>query len=142
MLRLNPELEIADGEKDALGLLPAIAPILFEASGERLFLLVGLELRQQKRMADADLLAVKGIDHYGSKLGQLQPASHIRGRFARSSLRSAQWSISVLPSSAERGSRWPPPSGERRGAGGPIHPAPQPSTPAPKSAPKSPGMAS
>ena len=68
---LNPELEIADGEKDALGLLPAVAPILFEASGECLFLLVGLEFRQQERVTDTDLLAVEGFDHDGSKLGQL-----------------------------------------------------------------------
>jgi hypothetical protein len=81
---LNPELEIADREKDALCLLPAVAPILFEASGERLFLLVGLELRQQERVTDADLLAVEGFDHNGNKLGQLQPVSHIRGRFASS----------------------------------------------------------
>jgi integrase/recombinase XerD len=40
---LNPELEIADREQDALGILPAVAPILFEASSECLFLLVGLE---------------------------------------------------------------------------------------------------
>jgi hypothetical protein len=45
-VRLNPELKIADGEKDALRLLTARAPILFEASGERLFLLAGLELCQ------------------------------------------------------------------------------------------------
>ena len=59
---LNPELEIADGEKDAFRLLPCRPPILFEASGERLFLLVGLELRQQERMADADLLGVERFD--------------------------------------------------------------------------------
>ena len=79
---LNPELETPDREKDAFRLLPAVAPILFEASSKRLFLLVGLELCQQERMADADLLAVEGFDHDGSKLGQLQPASHIRGRLA------------------------------------------------------------
>jgi hypothetical protein len=81
---LNPELEIADREQDALGFLPSIAPILFEASGVCLFLLVGLELRQQERVTDADLLAVERFDHNWSKLGQLQPASHIRGRFAGS----------------------------------------------------------
>jgi hypothetical protein len=79
---LNPELEIADREKDALGLLSTIAPIFFEASGESLFLLVGLEFRQQERVTDTDLLAIEGFDHNGSKLGQFQPASHIRGRFA------------------------------------------------------------
>src|ERR1700679_2472692 len=81
---LNPELETADREKDAFCLLSAVAPILFEAGSERLFLLVGLELRQQERVTDANLLAVEGFNHDGSKLGQLQPAGHIRGRFARS----------------------------------------------------------
>ncbi len=81
---LNPELEIADRQQDALGLLSAIAPILFEAGPECLFLLVGQKFRQQERVTDTDLLAVEGFDHNGSKLGQLQPASHIRGRFARS----------------------------------------------------------
>src|SRR5580658_2714451 len=81
---LNPELETADREKDAFCLLSAVAPILFEAGSECLFLLVGLELCQQERVTNTDLLAVEGFDHNGSKLGQLQPASHIRGRFARS----------------------------------------------------------
>jgi hypothetical protein len=61
-VRLNPELQAADRKQDAFRLLPTRTPILFEASGERLFLLIGLELRQQERMADADLLAVKRID--------------------------------------------------------------------------------
>jgi len=60
-VRFNPEVGTADGEKDAFRFRPARAPILFEASGKRLFLLVGLELRQQERMADADLLAVRRI---------------------------------------------------------------------------------
>ena len=60
-VRLNPELQTADGEQNALRLLTARAPILFEASGKRLVLLAGLELRQQERVADADLLAVEGI---------------------------------------------------------------------------------
>lgn len=76
-VRLNPELKITDGEKNAFGLLPSRAPILFEARRERLFLLAGLELCQQQRMADADLLAVKGIDHHWCKLGQLQTSRDI-----------------------------------------------------------------
>ena len=60
-VRLNPEMQTADGEKNAFRLLTARAPILFEASGKRLFLLAGLELRQQERVADADLLAVERI---------------------------------------------------------------------------------
>ncbi len=73
-VRLNPELEIADGKQDAFCLLPSCTPVLFEASGKRLFLLVGLELRQQERMADANLLTVEGIDRDGYKLGQLKPS--------------------------------------------------------------------
>jgi len=34
----------------------------FEASGKRLFLLAGLELRQQERVADTDFLTVEGIN--------------------------------------------------------------------------------
>ena len=45
---LNPELQVADGQQNALGLAVArCAPVLFEASRERLFLLVGWQLRQQ-----------------------------------------------------------------------------------------------
>src|SRR5580692_10754337 len=60
-VRLNPEMQTANGEQDAFGLLSTRAPIFLEASGKRLFLLAGLELRQQERMTDADLLAVKRI---------------------------------------------------------------------------------
>jgi hypothetical protein len=60
---LDPELETADRKQDTLCLLPTRAPIFFEASGESLFLLTGLELRQQERMTDADLLAGEGFDH-------------------------------------------------------------------------------
>jgi len=73
-IRLNPELEIADGEKDASCLLPCPAPILSEASGERLFLLVGLKFGQQERMADADLFTVEGFDHDGRTRGDLLDA--------------------------------------------------------------------
>jgi hypothetical protein len=57
---LNPRLKVADGEKDA-AVLAGSVPVLTEASGERLFLLVGLQLRQQQCVTDADLLAVKRI---------------------------------------------------------------------------------
>ena len=80
---LNPELEIADGEQETFCLPVSAAPFLFEASGEGLLLLVRLELRQQERMADTDLLPVEGFDHYGRKLGQFQSSSDKRGRFAR-----------------------------------------------------------
>ena len=64
-VRLDPELEIADGEQEAFWLLPSRAPILFEASGKRLFLLVRLEFGQQECVADANLLAVERFHHDG-----------------------------------------------------------------------------
>ena len=67
-VRLNPEMKAPHGKQYALCLLTSRAPILFEASGECLFLLDGLELRQQESMADADFLTVKGFDHNRDKL--------------------------------------------------------------------------
>ncbi len=43
-VRLNPEMQTANGEQDAFGLLASRTPILFEACGESPFLLGGLEL--------------------------------------------------------------------------------------------------
>jgi hypothetical protein len=80
-VRLNPELQTADGKENAFRLLTARAPILFEASGKRLFLLAGLELRQQERVADADLLTVEGIHDVLRELGQLE-ASRLCCQFA------------------------------------------------------------
>jgi hypothetical protein len=82
-VRLYPEMEATDGEKDAFGLLPARAPILFEASGERLFLLCGLELRQQERMADANLLAVESVHDVLRQFGQAEALHHIHRTLAR-----------------------------------------------------------
>ncbi len=58
-IRLNPEMQTANGKQDMFRLLASRAPILFEASRECLFLLGWLEFRQQQGMADADLLAVE-----------------------------------------------------------------------------------
>ena len=55
MLLLNPELKMADGKQDALGLLLRAAPIFPEASCKCLFLLRGLKLCQQQGVAYADL---------------------------------------------------------------------------------------
>ena len=76
---LNPGMEVADGKQNALRLSLSVRPVLFEASGESLFLLAWLELCQQQRMADADLLAVEGFDHNWRELRQLQSAGHVRG---------------------------------------------------------------
>jgi hypothetical protein len=64
-------------------LLPARAPILFETSGKRLFLLVGLELRQQERTTDADLFAVKCIHKVLRQLSQLKARGHVNRTLAR-----------------------------------------------------------
>src|ERR1700716_2307959 len=82
-VRLNPELQAADGEKNGFRLLPSRAPILFEASGKRLFLLVGLELRQQERMADADLFPVKRIHDVLCQLGQFEARGNIHRTLTR-----------------------------------------------------------
>ena len=80
---LNPRLQVADGEKDALGLAVAAgAPVLLKASGQCCFLFVGWQLRQQQSVADADLVAVEGFDRNLDKLGQLQPLRDVGRRFA------------------------------------------------------------
>jgi len=82
-VRLNPEMKVADWEQDAFGLLPTRAPILFETGGECLFLLAGLELRQQGRVTDADLLAIECFDRARDKLGQAEARRHISRTLAR-----------------------------------------------------------
>jgi hypothetical protein len=82
-VRLNPEVKAPHWKQDALRFLPARAPILFEASRESLFLLGWLELRQQERMADADLLAVERIYDCLRKFDQTQPRGHIHRTLAR-----------------------------------------------------------
>jgi hypothetical protein len=55
-------LQTPHGQKEALALTVArCAPVIAEASRERLFLLVGWQLRQQERMTDADFVAIEGI---------------------------------------------------------------------------------
>jgi hypothetical protein len=82
-VRLNPEMQTANGEQDAFGLLSTRAPILFEASRECLFLLGWLELRQQERMTDTDVLTVERIYDGLRQFGQAQPRGHIHRTLAR-----------------------------------------------------------
>jgi hypothetical protein len=82
-IRLNPEMQTANGEQDTFCLLPSCTPVLFEASRECLFLLGWLELRQQERMADADLLAVERILDGLRQFGQAQPCGHVHRALAR-----------------------------------------------------------
>jgi len=63
---LDPELEIADGEQAAFGLLPFPLQSSLKQAARCLFLLRGLELRQQKGVADADLLAVERLHDHGA----------------------------------------------------------------------------
>ena len=64
---LYPPLKLADRQQDALGLVGA-AVLLLIASGEGFFLLRGLQLRQQERVAGADLVLQKRLGHCGYKL--------------------------------------------------------------------------
>jgi len=71
---LNPHLQAPHGKQDAFGFAVARpAPVFAEASRERLFLLVGRQLRQQERMTDANFVAVEGFDRNRNKINQLQP---------------------------------------------------------------------
>jgi hypothetical protein len=63
-------MQTTNGKQDAFCLLASRTPILFEASRECLFLLGLLELCQQERMADADLLAVERIHDDLRQFGQ------------------------------------------------------------------------
>ena len=64
---LNPLLEMADGEQDALG-LAAVRVRFLIAGGECFLLLFGLKLRQQKRVAHADLVLGEGFGDCRGKL--------------------------------------------------------------------------
>ena len=82
-IRLNPELEIANRQQNALGLSVAAAPVFFETGGECLLLLRGLQFREQKRVANADFVFVECLDNCRRKLGQLQTGCDVGGIFAR-----------------------------------------------------------
>jgi hypothetical protein len=74
-MALNPLLQLPDGEQNAPW-LAATDVIFSKASGEGFFLLCGLQLCQQERVAGADFVFEKRIGHGGRKLGQLQSCSH------------------------------------------------------------------
>lgn len=48
------------------------APVLIGASGERLFLLIRKQFRQQERMSCANLIAVEEVDRGQDKVDELQ----------------------------------------------------------------------
>ena len=74
MLLSIQNCRLRTGSRIRAGFVLAVV-YLFEASGERLFLLVGGQLRQQQRMAYADLIGIERFDGSGHKVGQLQPRS-------------------------------------------------------------------
>ena len=78
---LDPLLEMADGEQDALW-LAAVGVGLLIASGECFLLLFWLELRQEQRVAHADLVLGKGFGHCRGKLCEAGAGSNVCGRFA------------------------------------------------------------
>ena len=63
-------------KQDALG-LAAVGVLLLIASGEGFLLLRGLQFRQQKSMAHADLVLREGFDHCGGKLDQFQSSEDV-----------------------------------------------------------------
>jgi hypothetical protein len=70
---LDPELQVPYGKQDALGLAVArSAPVFAETSRERLFLMVGWQLRQQERMTYSNFVAIEGFDRSGNQIHQLQ----------------------------------------------------------------------
>jgi hypothetical protein len=62
-VRLNPEAQITHRQENTRGLVSATAIHLFETGRQRRFLHFGWQLRQQKRIAHADLFAVEDIDN-------------------------------------------------------------------------------
>ena len=63
----NPELEIADGQKNSRWLV-SVGVDLFEASLERLFLLIDWQLRQQQRMPYPDAIGIERLNRCGCKV--------------------------------------------------------------------------
>ena len=80
---LNPHLELADWQQDALGLLICAHPFFPEARVEGLFLLCRLKSCKQQGMAYSDLVFGKGFNHSRRKLGQFQSTDAVGGRFTR-----------------------------------------------------------
>ena len=74
---LNPTLKLAHREQDALCLV-AIAPVFAKAMGKGLLLFRGLQFRQEKRVANSDLVLQKCINRDGCKLSQSQTSRAIR----------------------------------------------------------------
>ncbi|QNI33416.1 hypothetical protein H7849_05550 [Alloacidobacterium dinghuense] len=71
---LNPRLKMTDWKEDALRFPVAIAPVFPKAGRECLFLLTGLQLGQQERVADTNLILIgSGCSEFTS---YLSPGCH------------------------------------------------------------------
>jgi hypothetical protein len=78
---LDPFPQMANRQQNPF--VPAAVRIAFlPASGQRFLLLLRLQLRQEKRMAQADFVFGEGFDRRGRKLGQAKARCHIPGAFA------------------------------------------------------------
>src|ERR1700733_8647065 len=78
---LNPCLQMPDRENDALGFAVASrTPLLLKAFLQRLFLFIERQLRQQQRMANADLFTVELLYDNLGQLSQLQARGDVSGR--------------------------------------------------------------
>ena len=60
---LNPVLEMPDRKQDTLCLLSCTCPLLAEAFGESLLLLIGLEFGKQEGVSYADLLGIECLNY-------------------------------------------------------------------------------
>lgn len=60
----------------------AALPVLPKASGERSFLLVGLEFGQQQSVPDTNLLGIKRLDDRCGQLGEFEAGGYISCTFA------------------------------------------------------------
>ncbi len=65
-------MQIADRQQDTCG-FGSVVVDLFEASGERLCLLIGWQLGQQQRVAYADFIGIEGLDSSGYEVSEFQP---------------------------------------------------------------------
>jgi DNA-binding XRE family transcriptional regulator len=70
---LDPELQASNGEQDTLGFAVArSAPVFTDTSRQCLFLLIDRQLRQQQRMANADIVAIEGFHCDRHEIDQLE----------------------------------------------------------------------
>jgi hypothetical protein len=72
-VRLNPETQIADRKENPGGSFRSVCVNLFEASCQPTRLHLRWQLRQQNRMADADVILIERSSGLIAQVGQFQP---------------------------------------------------------------------